>query len=760
MKHIAIIELGESVITRSCRLTLYSHKWNLVRVFDQNLVSHPHIVFYSDLLLFSNAPFICRYGDKARVYSIVLDKKSEGFQLDLKEYSRILTYTEDSSILLSPRGNMAKILQFRNNGTVNEYDVEKPYYILPQGDHSYVVKNRDILAVAKNPTTMDEITQCKNVFYQDSSNYKVLQCVSDDENIFIVSDGLYGYSIQYKKSGFIIESANMGLNTIVFNSPRMSLLVHVSKKEENIYETPFKLDDALFIDDDACLGRINNKLVLYNPNRDSLRILARVDRRANIYNDVLHGYIALKNDSGIELIDINNNSLISIKASAKDIVLIDSNLILLNKNRIIVYSIETTDKKIRLEKLRDSPTTLVHCIATDSNNILCIDVLGRLIKLNVRYLLNSRPKIRELRSGKDVAVMLRPFSPGYPIKFWPGGNLHFELRHLDAYSTIVLIKDGLKDKTILTTTANGIVDSLEKTLKISREKHEVDTQKALIFDLVTVLNGIPLVCNEDLRKSLMECLKKLLPQENHKNTMLTCFADATRTEDSLKHYQMVFINKARYITINPKIEAETNSLCLTNLQIPNLKDINIGIEILCDDKLYDVSNSCIRIDKCNYIKVFVYAKPAKDNCIIEVPIRYEVKVYTKFYDGSTTMMQHGLGYSLLIPVKCYNIKSSNIVYKGNLMLKVMTKNKCRDIALTIILSDKHVVIPPETERVVETPLNIDDVLRGYKELAIIEPSGPKLILFPIELSSLLSLAHKTALKVSALTGLRRWVEKP
>ncbi|MEL9939436.1 MAG: hypothetical protein QW348_00740 [Ignisphaera sp.] len=760
MKQATIIELGEPAITSSCKLTLYSHKWSLVRVFDQNLIAHPHIMLYSDLLLFSNAPFIRRYGDKARAYSIVLDKRGERFQLDLKSYTSISTYTEDSSILLPLRGDMARVLQFRIDGTVNEYDVEKPHYILPQGDHSYVVKSRNILAIARSPTTIDEITQCKNVFYRDYNGYKMLQCVSNDENILVVSDGLYGYSLQHRKRGFTVESASMGLNTVVFSSQRMSLLVHFSRRGEDVYEIPFKLDDTVFIDDNTCLGRINNKLVLYSPNNDSLKILKNVDRGTSIHHDALHGYIALKNDNEIELIDVDNNLLLSIKMPAKDVVLVDSKLILLNRNRIIVYSIETNDKRIRLEKLRDAPTTLVHCIAADSHNILCIDLLGRLLKLDVRSLVNSIPKMQVLRSDKGIVALLKLFSPGYPIKFWPSDNLNLELKKLDAYSTMVSIKDGLRNKAILTVRANGVLDSLEKTLKAFWETHEVEIEKPLVFDLITALNGTPLACNESLRKSLMKCLNKAPAQENHKNSILTCFVDVTQAEDSVKRHQMVFINKVRYININPEIRAETNSLCLANAQIPDLKGVDIGIEVLCDDKLYTLNSGCVKIDGCNYIKMLVYAKLTKDGCVVEVPISYDAEIHTNFYDGSSIVVRRGLGYHILIPVRCYSIESSRIVYKDGLKLEVVARNRCRDTALTIALSDRRIIIPPETEIAVETPLDIDDIIRSYKELVVIEPSGPKLIVFPLELGSLLGVAHKITLKVSALTGLRRWLEKP
>lgn len=760
MKQATIIELGEPAITSSCKLTLYSHKWNLVRVFDQNLISHPHIMLYSDLLLFSNAPFIRRYGDKARVYSIALDKRGEGFQLDLKSYNGISTYTEDSSILLPLRGSVARVLQFRIDGTVNEYDIEKPHYILPQGDHSYVVKSRNILAIARSPTSIDEITQCKNVFYRDYNGYKMLQCVSNDENTLVVSDGLYGYTLQYRKRGFAIESASMGLNTVVFSSQRMSLLVHFSRRGEEVYEIPFKLDDAVFIDDDTCLGRANNKLVLYNPNRDLLRILKDVDRRTSIYHDALHGYIALKNDNGIELIDVNNNLLLSIKMPAKDVVLVDSKLVLLNRNRVIVYGIEGNDKRIRLEKLRESSTTLVHCIAADPHNILCIDLLGRLVKLSVRGLLDSIPKMHVLRSDKGVVALLKLFSPGYPIKLWPSDNLNLELKKLDAYSTIVSIKDSLRGRAILTVGANGVVDSLEKTLKTFGEKHEVEIEKTLVFDLITALNGAPLVCSEGLRKSLMKCLNRALAQESHKNSVLTCFVDVDQVEDYVKNHQMVFINKVRYVDIEPEIRTETNSLCLNSVQMPYLKDVDIGIEVLCDDKIYTLNSGCIKLDECNYIKVFIYAKQMKDGCVVEVPIRYEAKIHTKFYDGTSIVVQRGLGYHILIPMRCYSIESSRIVYKDGLKLEVVARNRCRDFALTMVLSDRHMVIPPETETAVETPLDIDDIIRGYKELVVIEPSGPKLVVFPLELGSLLGVAHKITLKISALTGLRRWVEKP
>ncbi len=756
MKHSIAIELGESVLTRNSKLVLYSHQWNLLRILDPALISHPHIMLYSNILLFSNAPFIQKHSEKLRVYSIALEKNEKSFHFNLQNYEEILTYTDNSCILVSQNQREARILQFHVNGTVDEYIIEKPDYILPQGIYSYVVKNQGSLAIVKNPTQPEEIMKCKRVIYKEMNGYKILQCITSDNVLLIISDNLYGYAHDYKGDDFTITDVYMGLNTITINSLNRTMLINFSKNGAYIYELPHPLRNATFIDDNVVLGTIDNNLVLYNTKRNSFKILRKIDSETSIYMDIASGYVILKNNEKIELMDLKNDFLISMKTSAKDAIVSDSKLFLLSNNRVAIYTIETVSKKINIEKLYEAPTTLVHCINADSKNILCIDLLGRLLRIDVKYLFSYKPAFLKLRSDQGLAILLKSFTPGYPIKIFPSENVHIRFKRLSTISTKASIFTDSRKKLTLNVTVHGVIDSIEKCLKINYEKFEFYFQKPKIIEDVLILNGFPIVCNEKLRHSIRKCIEDM-QRISSLDAIMTCLIDENKEKGFVALHQLVFMNRIHFVNIAPSINFENDTICIDNVN--SLKHADVKLKILCSNKLYTIDNGCLKLGDCEYVKLLLTVKPLNDECLIEIPIQHNTSLNIELHEKSSATFSHGLSHKVLLPTSCGVVKSSRVIYRNGFLLEVVIANECDNIALTVLLPTQSFIVMPHSEKIVEEPINGDDIVRGHKDLAILEPCGAKLVMFPFDLSKAIAFIHGIALKISAITGLRRWVKR-
>ncbi|MCC6055137.1 MAG: hypothetical protein LM583_00455 [Desulfurococcaceae archaeon] len=754
MKKLNVIEFDIPILTRDTKLSLYNFGQKLLRLCNSMIVAHPHTMLHSTILLTSPAPFVYRQGNKIRLYSILAPNKNIELGQELNSDALILPFTENSIVMLSQQSTLARVIAVSSSGEFEYSNLEHVKYIMPQGLFSYIIDTKNRLLFAKELSHIEHIMNCQRVEYAEFKSIKLIICYNQDEKSVILSDGLYGDVYEFQGNNFEhIINATWYYNTMAFNTDRGTYLAGFDHKRKFLYETSYHIENPVHVYNGVFLGKAGNYLALYNAEKDELKILSL---KASAHTKVwpCEEIAAIVEKDGVMLLDLESEKILKLRKVAHDIVLASSRLLLLNKNKLSIYALNKVKNTFTIEMLYEGPSALVSCTGNSNKEVVCVDILGRIIVLPIDDVLRIQPRIHKCRCAPYPSMLTLLYIPGYPLKIVPSEGIHITFQRYNAITSEIIIKTVQKYPITLNMVIYGIVNAKERSIELQPSfPFRASSAKVYYIEKLTLINNTPIVCNKEVKHALKKCLETLLFASKDSFPAL-CVDESASSEDFKEEViepSLVIVKNIVKVDVHPIVDLKRRIICFYP---PTLQNIELKLEVFCKSQILTLESGCIKLDgDCDFLTMTITARSRDGDCENRVPMHYNIEAELFHHDVPEALMEQGVLYKLVLPHICVAIPSAKIIYDSDLQLHAVIKNLCHNLALTILMQNSAYILTPGSEKALTLSISLDDIIRGGKVIGVIEPVKASVLMFPINLPYLLWLAHQVALKISASIGL-------
>uniref|UniRef100_A0A7J3Z6V6 Uncharacterized protein n=1 Tax=Ignisphaera aggregans TaxID=334771 RepID=A0A7J3Z6V6_9CREN len=751
-----VVEFDFPVLTRNTKLLVYQFGQRLLRLLDNSIVAHPHIMLHSSIPFISPAPFAFRQGNNIKLYSILAPGKHIELSWRPEDDLSVLPFTDSSIIVFAQSHSLARVISINSSGEFEYSDQELVKHVMPQGLFSYIVDFKNRLLLAKNPSSTELITKCHRVEYVETKGIKALTCHVKDSKAVILSDGLYGHFYEFQNNEFeSLIGVTWQRNTIALHTSTRTLLIGSSGKKRFLYETEYRIENPIHLYDDVFVGVVANKLAFYDAYKDKLKIIGLQTPNC-VKTCSTQGIVAIAKNGGVILLDVDHMRFAELKKTAQNIALVNSRLLLLGNSKVAVYEVSKSDKALVVEELYEGPSALMNCTEASDKEIVCVDFLGRISILHANSVLKALPRVYKCRSTPCSSLLAIPYAPGYPLKIAPSEGIHIAFQRYNSMVTEVIAETRQRPGFLLNITLHGIVGKEEDTVRLQPStRSRIGTPRAYVIRRLVLLNNTPLVCDKEVELPLKKCLKTLLlASELHSSTIcLDEVRPVEGAEPSIAQYMLIIVERVEKVDVRPLINIEEETICFYP---PALQDIELSLEVLCKSRVLTLESGCMKLcGGCDYLAMIIVARMRNRGCENRVVVHHNIVAELQQRDAPTALLERGVAYKLTLPYTCIAIASAKIVYDNHLQLHVLVKNSCSNVASTILVYNHADIVAPNSERILSIPINLEDIIRGEKALGVAEPAKASILVFPISLPHLLHLAHQIALKISASIGLRR-----
>jgi hypothetical protein len=755
MKEINVVEFDAPILMGSTKLFVYQFNQKLLRLFNDNIVVHPHIMLYSTTLLISPTPFAFKQGNTIKLHSILAPRKVFELSQRLEEVSMVLPFTDNSIAIYSPLSTSAKIILVNSSEEFEHHDLEFVKYIVPQGLFSYIVDTENRLSIAKDFSDVEFLAKCHDVRYAELEGVKLLTCHVGNSKTVVLSDGLYGHVHEFQDNDFgSVINVTMLHNTIALHTDAGTILISFDNGKDLLYRTSYRIESPMHLYDGIFIGRIANHLALYDADKNRLKILSiQASNHVKVYPQ--EGIIAVMRKDGVTLLGIDYEKFVEIKKTVQGIALVNSKLLLLTNGKLAVYELSKTSESLIAEELYEEPTTLVNCSEASDREIICTDILGRIIIAHGDRILKATPRIHKLRNSSHISVLLSSYTPGYPLKIVPCECSHIAFQRYNAITSEIIAETKQSPNFHLNLMLHGIIGREEKVIGLQQTAKTRNSRNHIIQRLV-LLNNYPLTCNREVEHSLKECLKTLLlASELHSSAICVANEMMFNKDNELDtmEYLLVAVEEIEKVDMHPLVDWKRRTVCFYP---PTLQDVDLRLEVFCGSHILTLESGCMKLDKeCNYLAMAITARIRNEKCEQRIMLRCNTVAELRRGETSAALFEQDIVYKLVLPNTCIAISYAKIVYRDYLQLHVAMKNQCTNVVPTILAHGYSDIIAPNSEKAFVIPINLDDIIRGGRAIGIAEPTKVSVLMFPINLSQLLQSAHQIALKISATIGLRR-----
>ena len=742
--------LASRIATIVNSITVYRDDQKLVRFYGKDLIVHPYTVIHSSIPIISLTPFVFREGNKVVIYSPVTRHRLD-IDLNNSENFDVAPITSNGIAIVSKSLPGAKVLTIGSEKGFEEHRLENVVHVIPQDLFSYVITDDATLYRVSELLELEAEAKCEKVHYIENSRLRAAICLSKNDVIAIVSDGVYGECFKLPET--LVPSVNgitQGFGSIALHSDSSTLILSFKNRKRFEHIAPYRIERPTQLYDNIFVGFVGENLAIYDASKERLTITSFRECK-QVKTSPQRGYVAVACKGFAALLNIDNYSHVIIPREADNVMLLDSYLILQRHTRLTIYEL-AEDDRIRL--LIDIPTALASCGEVDDSKVLCIDTLGRLVIASIESLIELEPQLLLLSSKEgEVTALIKFYAPGYPLKIIPGNNVHVTFQRYDSTTTGISIKGEKNIPQRLSIALQGVVKKLETTVMLSGSDELPEKIYSKRIPKLLLVNEVPLTCNSDAESSIKKCLKSLSQVSgNVASISILCIDSEVREKTE---YKSILIENMEAINIKPIVNAKRGMICIDML---GKASADIQLEAICRNGVTIKGLNCIEIpDNCeNPILILTLRLPKENNtCTISIPIHIDEAIAIIEQNTYEAITKQKASYNIILPSKCIDVKSAEVVYDSGLKLRAVFENRCMNVATTVIGEGISILLEPNSRKLISIAIDIADVVLGWKKLTAIEPAKIFVIKVPIPLQQILHAAHQAALKLLAITGFRK-----
>ncbi len=783
-----------------------THKTALLRLIGTYLISHPQLTYsYDGFPFISSAPFIYRHRESTYAYNTIMDQ----YMLDplRLNYSDCIAYplnTSSSIIINSMNIPLCMALSSIDEGLEFKAvdGVEMPIDVYSIGFDNYVVfldNGYRVFKAILNSSSIEFIDHrnCKYLSLLKYSHYKALICHNNTDTSITISDGVYGIEFLLDKNVLVPPDTLFYLHINIayiklYDGGIIAYCNNNLNKCETI-ELNKHFRPLALLSNDNILGFMKNSLTLYPIDEKKEWHLISI-KPENVYSisiDPYKNFAVLSTTNNLYLLDLNEQSLISIPSKKKALGYVSGNYMVLLKGSIIeVFFIESSDN-IHIERIISSHSYLVRCSSIGRGIIACIDRAGRIAFIDLKYIdhyVNQHYYLLRNNSG-NISIAVPDIAPYTPLKFEGYRELPYNIYRIDSLRSIInitmdnrftethtvpLYAQGLlREHRVFISSGRGIKIHSKKPPKVLPPKMYI-INMASSSKIVIPLNSL----NEAMEgKSILLIKDDEVARGIFRDGTIKFDRDFTISMNDLMYITDKFddiilgqaikplsistINVNNTVRIISNLESNGIRICIDAISQGDV-DIGIsGIEAICSDRVIRSSSSCIDVGTCNDI-LMILVKIALDKLgkdVITIPLQYDRKVYIKSIDGVNIHFNKFLYPKIEIPHKCTHLDNTYLSYDNGLKTYINIINKCSDLPVYLISPNFSYSIEPTKTFKLVLPFGLDEIIRGYINFVTIEPSGIKSVYIDIPLKNIIAYTHRIALKIAALLGIRSNAQK-
>ena len=742
--------LASRIATLVNSITVYRDSQKLVRFYGKDLIVHPYTVVHSSTPIISLTPFAFRAGNKVVIYSPVTQHRLD-IDLNNSENLDIVPITSNGIAIVSKSLPGAKVLTIGSEKGFKEHRLENAVYIIPQDLFSYVITVDGTLYRASELLELEAEAKCEKVRYIENSRLRAAICLSKDSVITMVSDGVYGECFKLPKTRVpSVNGITQGFGSIALHGDSSTLILSFKNRKRFEHIAPYRIEHPTQLYDNIFVGFVGENLAIYDADKERLTITSfreckqvKVSPQRGLIADICKGFVALLN--------IDNYSHVVIPREADNVMLLDSYLILQRRTKLTIYEL-AEDDRIRL--LIDIPTALTTCGEIDDNKVLCIDTLGRLVITSIESLIELEPQLLLLSSKEgEVTALIKFYTPGYPLKIVPDNNVHVTFQRYDSTTTEISIKGEKNIPQRLSIALQGVVKKLETTVVLPSSDELPGKIYSKRIPKLLLVNEVPLTCNNNAESSIKRCLKSLSQVSGDVASISILCIDSEAREKT--EHKSILIENIEAINIKPIVNAKQGMICIDML---GKAGADIQLEAICKNGATIKGLNCIEItDNCENPILILTLRLHKENdaCTTSIPIHIDEAITIIEQNTYEAITKQKASYNIILPSKCIDVKSAEVVYDSGLKLRIAFENKCMNVAVTVIGEGISILLEPNSRKLISIAIDVIDAVLGWKKLTAIEPAKIFVIKVPIPLQQLLHTAHQAALKLLAITGFRK-----
>jgi len=745
----------------------------LIRLLHPVIVVHPYIEWNSSFssLTVSPTPIAVRDGRSIRISFTEVEGQRRVIEVE-GVYSAY--YLDPLSLaLIVPNADVHRIISPLG---------EKPLrsrlkFFMPCANESYILTEESLDAVTywdrkvivKKPyvSVFNTLHPCTGTVFN------ALTIHSD--NIVIVSDGIYGskaivdgllkyldrVSQLYLLNDFSIAIASENIGMIIESEYRTRVLPRGL--------IPYVKEGPYIIG----LFKPSNYIVLYHMFKNELQNLFPSTCKLLTYNLNSRIIIAL-------CVYASKYVLIAIKPSDKALAmelsseplnaeLIDNLLMLSYRDRFEIYRISQSMDRIELLCITKP---LYSCQRLDDKRVACVDSFGRLIVVNTRRICN-KPKVSFLRSKKSTCIELEDTSKYVSIL---GTSIpNSVVRRLSLARTIIEL-DNLGYQR-LQLTISGTLHDTSLLLNDSQPVYAKHNFKGFLPsgkdpELILIKSNTRLYIynNSNLQYCVFDSQGINYIEQAFLAVSQSSISEIYRVYRASSSPQIEFWKKVdpvalRYIELPNNVELALNKdlICVsTNLPVNDHRH-QLEIELVCEKGVYTLRDRCIPANVCRDLLTSLICIALGNKQRYCIPISTSPRIVVTENESMEPTIKNVLSdVHVIIPRNCTSIDNVSLVMDKNLtpVLVLSIVNRCR-VPITIIsvyaLSTQRILLEPYQSAKVSLPVNSLTKLFRKPIIIAFELSKPKTYTIDIDLKHMFTLAHRIALKLSLLLGVRRWL---
>jgi hypothetical protein len=742
--------LASRIATLVNSIIVYRDGKKLVRFYGKDIIVHPYMAVYSSAPIISLTPFVFRAGSKVVIYSPVTRHRLD-IDLNNSENFDIVPFTSNGIAIISKSLPGAKVLTIDGKKGFEEHRLENAVYVIPQDLSSYVITADGTLYRASELLELEAEAKCEKVHYIENSRLRAAICMSKDNVITMVSDGVYGEYFELPKTRVpSVNGITQGFGSIALHSDGSTLILSFKNRKRFEHIVPYRIERPTQLYDNIFVGFVSENLAIYDASKEKLTITSfRECKQVKVSPQ--RGCIAVACKEFVALLNIDNYSYVVIPREADSVMLLDSYLILQRHTRLTIYELVEDD---RTRLLIDIPTALTSCGEVDGSKVLCIDTLGRLVIASIESLIELEPQLLLLSSKEgEVTALIKFYTPGYPLKIVPGNNVHVAFQRYDSATTEISIKGEKNIPQKLSIELQGVVKKLETTVMLPGSDEPPGKIYIRRIPKLLLVNEVPLTCNSSAESSIKKCLKSLSQVSGGTASIsILCIDSEARGKTE---YKSILVENVEAINIKPIVNAKQGMICIDML---GKADADILLEAICRNGVTIKGLNCIEItDNCENPIIILTLRLRKENdtCTTSIPIRIDEAVAIIEQNTYEAIAKQKASYNIILPSKCIDVKSAEVVYDSGLKLRIMFENRCMNVAATVIGEGISILLEPNSRKLISIAIDAIDAVHGWKKLTAIEPAKIFVIKVPIPLQQILHTAHQAALKLLAVTGFRK-----
>lgn len=785
-----VIDFKKKLIDpQNLNIKLYkTDRYVLLELRSDTLHLHPPLLYdkYNKEIDISLAPFIvAEPHGYITLYSIVLDYSSNPYHKIPCNNCKAVVLDRSSALIMDvTTGKSVKVVRASIDKGIHITNVDNIdidiRYVHPLTTHAIYISNNGTvykLNVTEDSIYFEPRNQCIKL-YHSNNFHKTSLCVYDSSlsEIFI-SNKIYGTSLRLDSfhdyenikdvRGYIINNVGSieinGERSYVYDLKSMSLMSVIHRFK------PLSL-----LNNNNILGILNgNIMALYDIEKNILRKVTRIafNKLKDLdVNESLNSALVVY--EGLVYIFNFTDNFVYLRLNAENIysaTLADTILLLFKKNCIDVYSVDLSHNGIYLEKLSSIPRYFVKCKSLTDKNIVCVDILGRIIIDKAENIaLNYNMKSSVLRKSYGKSIYMR----GYVTSILLNRNFasSTEFHKIDALSVIADAENIENCIHILCKSYTG------NYLNSARQSNSLYVQsipkvyKLLIIDEYV----IPIEASNVDNLNFLTILWETEYIERRIGYDVSNFREFIRL---LKEGYTVFLSsKGRDIDFgfavdgtNIEIIDLTNFLKIENNLLCILENFNkfkhipdlVRLSVACTNTLLEQKgNNCIDLTSCEKILYFdiefeingtrrhIIIPPSKVLEFRNSIEDYSNKIYVKYMYG----VPH-----ISIPKKCIDLVNPKLTLNNKLCLELDIINHCKNIGVTIVTS-KGVVeyIQPSTKKNLKIDIDLHELVGSdVLQLVAYESIGRiNKYIISINLRDVVRRAYTNALKLSKILGIR------